>query len=284
METLSVDVLRYLSTAYLSDMDRLHLAQVNHLCHNIASLDACPVMYDCLLNVEGQAGFYKTDHGYWSVSSRTLVDLQPKQWGCLAATDPWTFVRQWLCLPKALKSAEYRRECVHHVSLQIWHREVLVSMKVLLTCNHAECGRLCSRLLASTDKILLRRAVWYGKTDIVSYFLDEGRLDADADYGMALRLALSTLGYENTEANVAELVHELLKRGANPTRHGLWGIRLCLHLRFDTVASLLCVYAMKWTRGQRLLNSFVQELETEGNRDQAYLVKASMQNFMFLCV
>lgn len=287
METLPVDVVRYMSAVFLSDMDRLNLAQVNHKCCAIACLDARAVVYDSLLNVNGQPGFHKTAHGYWSVSfldTLVDVDLQPKKWGCLAATEPWTFVQRWLCLPKDLKSEEFRRQCVHDVSLQIWHRDVLVSMKVLLTCNHDECGRLCSRLLSSTDKILLRRAVWYGKTDIVSCLLDEGCIDADADYGMALRLALSTLGYENTEENVAELVHELLKRGANPIRHGLWGIRLCLHLHFHIVGSLMCVYAMKWTRGQQLLSSFVQELETQGQTEQAYLVKISMKNFMFLCV
>ena len=293
MTSLAVDdVLRYVFGSFLPDKDRLAVAQVCHSWHALARLDACPVIFDKILNVQDQTGFCRTRNGYWELVDRVSPCFRhPSELGMLAANDPWTFVRTWLSMMPSssswssstgIKSRDFRRQCVQSLCLQVWGPDVLVSIKVMLSCCHDECGLLCRRLLKSGSHQLFRRAVWYGKKDIVIYMLDEGGVDADADSGTPLRLALSTLGYENSEDEVADVVHELLLRGANPARHGLWGIRLCLHLRFYVIGSLMCTYAMKWSYGRNMLELFLEELRENGHMHQASLVHASMQNFMFL--
>lgn len=283
---LPTDVVRYVCREFLCDKDRLQMAQVSRMSHVLAGLDVCrprPVIFDGILNVHGQPGFHKTRNGYWElVEFLPCTPTTPQELGALAASDPWYFVKVWLSMSRDVKTREFRRQCVHSFCLEVWDPRVLVSMKLLLSCSHEDCGLLCHGMLTSSNRQLLRRAVWYGKRDIVSYMLDEGGIDADVDNGTPLRLALSTLGYEHTEDEVVDVVHELLLRGANPTLHGLWGIRLCLHLQYYVVGSLMCTYAMKWSHGQRLLEELWHDLRQHGHDHHASLVKASMKNFIFV--
>lgn len=284
---LPPDVVRFVCRSFLSDKDRLHMAQVNRSLHTLARLDTRgPVIFDRILDVRGQPGFRKTRNGYWELEPENLVEVNSVSavgaLAALAASDPWKFVKVWLRMSRNVKTREFRCQCVYSLCLQVWDPQVLVSMKMLLSCSHEDCGLLCHGMLTSSSRQLLRRAVWYGKKDIVTYMLDEGGLDADVDDGTPLRLALSTLGYEHTEDEVVDVVHELLLRGANPTLHGLWGIRLCLHLQYYVVGSLMCTYAMKWSHGQRLLEELWHELRQDGRDHHASLVKASMKNYMFV--
>lgn len=283
-DNIPLDVVRYVCRSFLSDKDRLQMAQVNRSLNAVACLDTCnPVIFDKILDVRGQPGFHQTRNGYWELDvlhEKQKHEKNPQKLGALAASDPWKFVKVWLSLQN--KTQDFRRQCVQNLCLQVWDPEVLVSMKVLLSCSHEECGLMCHGILTSSSRQLLRRAVWYGRKEIVTYMLDEGGIDADVDDGTPLRLALSTIGYEHTEDEVADVVHELLLRGANPTLHGLWGIRLCLHLQYYVVGSLMCTYAMKWSHGQRLLEELWHELRQHGHDHHASLVKASMKNYIFV--
>jgi len=272
MDAFPLDVLRYMASAFLSDQSRLTLAQVNRKARDACRLDVAPVLFDTILNVRRRQGFQQSPHGYWYVSGkRPDHPAHPHELGCLAATHPWAFVKAWLHIPREVKTFEFRRQCIQSLSLHAWHPDLVVALKVLRT------GKA-----TGFDKQLLRRAVWYVRTDVMCYLLDHGNIQADADNGAALVLALSRLGSDPTETKMAALIHELLRRGANPTRHNLWGIRMCLQINFHIVASLMCVYAMRCDEGHRLLSSFVQELEDRGDKDLAALVRSSAGFIMFV--
>jgi hypothetical protein len=273
MDAFPLDVIRYMASAFLSDRHRLALAQVNRKARNACQLDVAPVVFDAILDVRHHEGFRQSRNGYWYVPAGKRPDqpTHPQEMGCLAAAHPWAFVQAWLHIPREVKTSEFRRQCIQSLSLQEWHADVVVAMKILRAGNASR-----------SDKQLLRRAVWYVRKDVVCYLMDYGNVPADGDNGAALVLALSTLGSDPSEMQVAALIHELLQRGANPTRHNLWGIRMCLQMNFHIVASLMCVYAMRWNEGRQLLSSFVQELEDRGDRDLAALVRSSADFIMFV--
>ena len=274
MQALPIDVLRYLGSVFLTDTQRLTLALVNRSMHNACRRDVDAVVFDTLLDVRGREGFQQSRNGYWYVPVPVPPppDKQhpphPYELGQLAATHPWEFARTWVRLPSSAKSFEFRRQCIRSLSLHVWHAEVLVAVKVL----KAHRPR-------APDRQLFRRAVWYGCKEVVCFLMDDDKMPVDADDGAALSLALSTLGHDRSEAQVADLVQELLKRGANPTRHNLWGIRVCLQLDYHVVASLMCTYAMNWDGGHHLLSSLVEELEEDENQEHAALVRASAKLF-----
>lgn len=272
MDAFPPDVLRYMASTFLPDQHRLTLAQVNRKAREACRLDVAPVLFDTILDVRHHEGFRQSPNGYWYVpGKRPDQPAHPQELGCLAAAHPWTFVKAWVHIPREVKTSEFRKQCIQSLSLQEWHADVVVALKVL------RAGRV-----AGSDKQLLRRAVWYIRTDVVCYLMDQGNVPADGDNGAALVLALSALGTDSSEIQVAALIHELLKRGAVPTRHNLWGIRMCLQMNFHIVASLMCVYAMRWDEGRRLLSAFVQELEDRGDPDLAALVRSSADFIMFV--
>ena len=282
MQGIPLDVLRFLATNFLPDRDRLALAQTCRRCHRVAHLDAAPVILDTVLDVRGREGFARSNNGYWfslPTPDDMDVDPDPQFLGIMAATDPWAFVQRWMALPLHVKTAQFRRACLDGLTLHTmtWDLAILASLKVMLQCPHPACAGLCSHLLCASTHQLLRRAVWYGRIDVLCALLDQGKIDADVGEGTPLRLALGTLGYEQTEDQVAKIVYELLKRGASPLRHNLWGIRLCLQRNFYVVAALLCLYAVKHSGGQPKLCALLQELYASGYVEQAYLVKASME-------
>lgn len=280
MDDLPIDVLCHLASTFLGDRDRLALAQTHRSAWTAARRDTFPhpIVLDAVLDVRGQDGFRKSPHGYWyclPVVADWGVPTVPHHLGALASAKPWAFVRQWLCLSENLKTTTFRRQCVQSLSVQdTWHADVLVALKILLTTSRQRWGQ-------NLHSQLLRRAVWYGRTDVVTYLMDQVA-PTDHESTALLQLALGTLGYENTESQGAELVHELLKRGANPLVHNLWAIRMTLQLNFLVVASLMCVYALKWYDGQTLLSLFVHELLDCDRTEHAALVKSSMKIFMFL--
>jgi hypothetical protein len=149
------------------------------------------------------------------------------------------------------------------MALHHWHEEVLLTIKVLR-----------SRRPRAPDRQLLRRAIWHCRTEVVCHLLDGG-MSVDASDGAALSLALSTLGHNRPEEQVADLVLELLMRGANPTRHNFWGLRVSLHLNYQVVAGLLCVYSMKVAGGERLLVDLVNEFENRDLSQHADIIRAS---------
>jgi hypothetical protein len=198
--------------------------------------------------------------------------------GVLAATDPYSFIREWVAVPVSRKDVEFKNTCVAATVTHTtaWHNDVKVAFQIILRCCHKECPRLCLQVIAANGYQLVRRAVWYGRDDVLCFLLDKGRIPADVSGGTALRLALGTLGYEHSEDRVAKMVYELLKRGADPLRHNLWGIRLCLQRNFFVVAALLCMYASKEGVLHQRMHDLVHELYTQGSLEQAFLVKTAM--------
>lgn len=290
---MSHDVLRHLTRDYLTDRDRLSVACVNRFCHDVARVDVVPVLLDDVLGVVLHKDdiFARSKNGYWALSSPSAAPMlgdppvrskTEYEWGRLASEKPWGFVREWLVFPRERKTVAFRRLCVESMLVQSWNKDVLVSVRILLSCAHESCPKGCQKVLASTAKALLRQAVWVGQTDVVCFLLDEGNVPVDIDNGTALRLALSTLGLDAPEQEVAELIHELLKRGADPLQHEMWGLRLCLQMDFHIVASLLVVYSMQSYEGYVLLNNLVRELLEEELEADAALVRSSMGFFMFV--
>lgn len=289
MDRLSNDVLRYITSEFLTDRDRLSMACVNRQCHEVSHVDVTPPLFDEVLDASSQTGvlFDRSTNGYWGGLAHAVPeDVTPYQWGRLAAERPWVFLCEWMAFPLATKDVSFRRQCVESLIVQAWHkRDVLVSVKALLSCQHPGCPspKACQQVLASTATQLLRQAVWVNQTDVVCYLLDVGKVPIDIDNGTALRLALSTLGLDFDEQQVATLVHELLRRGADPIQYQLWGIRMCLQMNFHVVASLLCVYAAGTYEGYVLLNNLVREfLEEEGDHDaDVALVRSTLRFYIF---
>lgn len=272
-----VDVLRLIAARFLADKDRLQLAQTCRRWRRIAAVDVSPVLLGFHFH-DSHPGFFTSPNGYATCIPEPN-DEDPYRLGVLATTDPFAFVRQWLAIPNQKKSAAYRSECVSAMVLQAtaWHADVMASLKLLLTCRHRDCPCLCPRVLAANAYQLLRRAVWYGRDDIVCYLLDLGNIHPDVHGGSALRLALGTLGFEHSEDKVAHMVYELLRRGADPLRHNLWSIRLCLQRNFFVVAALLCMYsAHRDHAAASKMHDLVHELYAQGSIEQAYLVKTAM--------
>lgn len=289
MQGIPLDVLRYIAKTFLSDRDRLRLAQANRRCHAVARLDASPVVFDAILDVRDREGFRQSPNGYWHPLPLPSFDMNPQHLGMMAATDPWAFVKRWMTIPKEIKSLEFRQDCVDGFTLHTtaWNPDVVAALTVMLRCMHPDCNVLCARLLSTSAHQLLRRAVWYGRKDVLCFLLDKGNMDADVGEGAPLRLTIGTLGYEHTEDEVAEIVYELLERGADPLRNNLWGIRLCLQRNFYVVAALLSMYAAKRSEGRTKLLELVHDLYLTGHAEQAFLVKTSMEDahdFFCLCV
>jgi hypothetical protein len=213
------------------------LAQVSRRLRGAAACDVPSFIPDSLLDVRNRSGFSRSSHGYSFVSGGCVENQ--KNLGCLAATDPWAFVRTWMLLPASVKSPSFRRQCVQDLALQemAWHPEVVVSLRLLLP-----------RSFRYRNRALEKRAVWYANLAALSFLLDRGEdaMHVDDENGALLRLALSTLGFEHPETTVVDVVRTLLDRGADPSRHDLWGIRLCLHMGFWELAALLCERAPPW--------------------------------------
>lgn len=287
VDDVPVDILRLIAAEYLPCRDRLRLAQTSRRWKLVAAIDGSPVILEVCLR--GVPGFSRTPNGYVTCVP-CMNDGDPCRLGVLAATDPYLFVRQWVAVPMVRKDAEFRHDCISATVAHTtaWHADIAIAFQIILTCRHKGCPRLCLRIIAANGYQLVRRAVWYGRDDVLCFLLDEGRIPADVSGGTALRLALGTLGYEHSEDRVAKIVYELLERGADPLRHNLWGIRLCLQRNFFVVAALLCVYASKGGEGgvvhERML-ALVHELYTKGSLEQAFLVKTSMDEApAFFCM
>lgn len=275
MREVPLDILRLISRDFLTDFDRLRLAQTCHRWNVIAGVDVCPVVLSDFM--KSVTGLTRSPHGYLTCESEPN-DGDPRRLGSLGATDPSTFIKQWLFLPSFHKNAEFRHTCISAIveSTTSWPADIVLVLRICLACRHKECAGRCKRLVAANAYQLLRRAVWYGREDVVRFLLDDCKIAADVNGGTALRLALGTLGYEHSEDRVARIVYELLERGADPLRHNLWGIRLCLQRNFLVVAVLLCVYAAKRDVAHDRLRGLVHELYTQGNLEQAYLVKTAL--------
>lgn len=238
MDALPPDVLRHIASTYLGDKDRLCFAQVCKKLKPIAELDVRSFLPDTVLDVRGIPGFQRSRNNYAYVPGYLgLEECGESNLGLMAAQDPWTFVRVWMRLSREIKTLEFRRQCVETLSLQsvAWHADVVVALRVLLP-----------KSVPIFSNALVKRAVWYAHLDAVAFLLDRGPMQADDENGALFRLALSTLGFEHSEAKVCGVVRELLRRGADPTRHDFWGIRLCLHMAFYDLTSLLCQHAVQW--------------------------------------
>ncbi len=284
VDVVPVDVLRLIAAVYLPCRDRLRLAQTSRRWLSVARIDASPVVLG--VDLREAPGFWRSPNGYVTCVPEAN-DGDPYRLGVLAATAPFAFIRQWVAVPMSRKDMGFKCDCLAATVTQTtaWHEDVKVAFHIVLTCRHVGCPGLCVRLLAANGYQLVRRAVWYGRDDVLCFLLDEGHIPADFNGGTALRLALGTLGYEHSEDRVAKLVYELLKRGADPLRHNLWGIRLCLQRNFFVVAALLCMYASKADAVHEGMLALVHELYTQGNLEHAFLVKTSMDEApAFFCV
>jgi len=264
MEDLPVELARYLGSVFLCDKDRLMFAQVNCSAHKACGRDVDHVLMDDI-DVRGKHGFQRSPNGYWHAPELPVgVKFHPIELGYLGAIDPYTFLRSWLHVPSSIKTRDFRRQCMQSLSLHGWHEEVLLSIQVLR-----------SHRPRSPDKYLFRRAIWHCRTEVVCHLLDGSSMTVDANDGAALSLALSTLGHDRPEGQVADLVLQLLIRGANPMRHNFWGLRVSLHLNYHVVAGLLCVYAMKVAGGESGLVALVNEYENRDLSQHADIIRAS---------
>lgn len=264
MQSLPVELLRYVGSSFLSDRDRLALAQVNRTTRQACRRDVDHVILDDIVDVRGKIGFSKSPSGYWHAPEPLPgVKPHPLELGCLGATDPYAFLRAWLHISAYTKCNDFRRQCIQSMALHHWHEEIMLTIKILR-----------SRRPRAPDRQLLRRALWYCRTEVACHLLDCG-MAVDASDGAALSLALSTLGHNRPEEQVAELVLQLLIRGANPTRHNFWGLRVSLHLNYHVVAGLLCAYSMKVTGGETKLVALVNEFENRDLAQHADLIRAS---------
>lgn len=274
-----VDILRLIAAEYLPCRDRLHLSQTCRRWNLVARID---VVSPVLLVFLGKhiPGFTQSPNGYWTCALESN-DGDPVRLGVLAATDPYAFIKQWLAVPLSHKNTEYRHTCMTATVMNTppttpWHADIIVAFRAILSCQHPHCFNLCHFVVTANAYQVLRRAVWYGREDVVCFLLDEGGVSADVNGGTALRLALGTLGYEHSEEKVARIVYELLDRGADPVRHNMWGIRLCLQRNFFVVAALLCIYAARLDAHPERMQNLIQELYTQGDLEQAFLVKTSL--------
>lgn len=264
MEFLPVELVRYVGSVFLREKDRLVLAQVNCIAREACGCDVDHILSDDI-DVCDKRGFQRSPNGYWHASDPPPgINPHPIELGYLAATAPYSFLRSWLHVPLCIKTRDFRRQCIESLSLHVWHEEVLLSIKVLR-----------SHRPRSPDKQLLRRALWYCRTEVVCHLLDGSNMSVDASDGAALSLALSTLGHDRPEGQVADLVLQLLIRGANPTRHNFWSLRVSLHLNYYVVAGLLCAYAMKVAGGESGLVALVNEYENRDLSQHADIIRAS---------
>jgi hypothetical protein len=277
MDTLPSEVVTHLARTFLCDQDRLSLASTSRHLRNVAGVDRPSVIFDHVLTVSDQEGFTRSRNGYWHVTDPSLDSMDADRLGHLAATDPWRFVRQWASnteVGSPPRTVAFRRACLNSMCMQAdrWHRDILSALRLLLHCGHRGCPSFCRRVLSATDTQILRQAIWYARLDIVAALLDHGNLDVDMNNGTPLRLALSTIGYENSEAAMLPTIEELLRRGADPVRDRLWGIRLSLQRRFYQVAGRLCAYAWRWPNGTTMLVSLACDLDSE----QAHVILMSL--------
>ena len=264
MELLPVDLIRYIGSGFLSDKDRLSLAQVNGTTRQACMRDVDHVFFDGMADVMNKTGFQKSLNGYWYAPAPPPgMRLHPQELGRLGAKDPYTFITAWLHIANYTKSNDFRRQCIQSMALENWHEEVLLTIKVIR-----------SRRPRAPNKQLLLRAIWYCRTEVVCYLLDSG-MSVDANDGAALSLALSTLSHNRPEQQVADLVLEMLKRGANPTRHDFWGLRVSLRLNAQIVSGLLSVYSTRISGGESRLMDLVNEFESRDLVQYADLIRVS---------
>lgn len=301
MDSLPSDVGRYLASTFLRDRDRLRLACVSSRMHSIAARDQEGIVLDDILCVSGQEGFARSPHGYWHVTdppppllpSATMMTRDDENdgggggggdmiqgnadaLGYVAAMDPWRFVKRWAWASSRSRgnTLQWKLRCLNSLCLHVgtWHPDVLSALTVLLHCEHGSCPRFCSRVLSGVDMQLMRQAIWHARRDVVQALLEKGCVAADMKHGAPLRLALSTVGYENGEAVMLPIVEELLRNRADPLRDRMWGIRLCFQRRYHALAALLCNYACRLPEGPAALTALACDLTI----DQAHVVLASL--------
>lgn len=287
MQSLPSEVGRYLASTFLHDRDRLRLACVSRHMHSVASRDRDGIVWDHVLCVAGQQGFAKSPHGYWHVtdhhrpmprspSSLSENAADADALGYVAAADPWRFVKCWAWASSypSPPSRQWKQRCLNSLCMHVdaWHPDVLSALTVVLHCEHPSCPRFCSRVLAAVDMQLMRQAIWHARLDVVKALLENGCVAADMKHGAPLRLALSSIGYENAEADMLPIVDELLRNFADPLRDRMWGIRLCFRRRLHEMAKLLCQYASKLPDGPAALTLLAHDLTV----DQADVVLRSL--------
>lgn len=254
LANLPPDVLRFLSRRYLCDQERLTVSTVCRVWHECCGIDVPHVLLEHILSVDGQDGFRTSRNGYKYVHPIPTPMACPHRLGALASSDPWSFVRQWLVLPWACKDDILGRHVLAWLSIysSTWSEDVAVSFF----------------LLTRTPRVLhvessLKQAAWRCRRDVLRCLLHTpGAVDVDFDDGTLLRLALCTLGHENSEDTVVEFLDEVLQAGADTTRHNSWAIRLCLYNGYYVAATLLCLYTER-----SHLEALVGELQMDPGTD-----------------
>jgi hypothetical protein len=256
-------MIRYIGS-FLTDRERIRVSNTCGYLRTLTRVDCSPVIFDHIVQVRAKEGFARSINGYWYVADTQgpqEADLDADMLGYISALAPWHFVKRWAVIASH-QSVTFWQQCVNSLCMSVeeWHADVLVALEAMLHCDHPTCPRFCRKVLAATDGQLIRQAIWQGRLDVMTALFKHGHLCADMNEGGPLRLALSTIGYENSESEILPLIDTLLDHGADPTRDFLWGLRLCLQRRFLQVAHCLCCSISSWPDGDAMLTTFACDI------------------------